>query len=63
MSRHYTVWYAIEPNDTTDKALSVTPWVFASGLDEASADIIATNLPEELKFILGDDLPVKAWVE
>ena len=63
MSRNSTVWYVIEPNDTTEKALSVTPWVFASGLDEASANIVATNLPGELKFILGDDLPVKAWVE
>lgn len=56
-----TVWYQIDDAESyphADKAL-----VFCTDLTPAAAQRVATALAAELKWLIGDDLPVKAWVE
>lgn len=57
----YTVWYQIDDKEAYPHADS--PLVFVTDLTPVVAERVAAALVSELKWLIGDDLPIKAWVE
>lgn len=56
----FSVWYQV---DNADMPHAHDPVMFCSGLTERSAERVAKQLPAELRWLIGSDLQVKAWVE
>lgn len=56
----YTVWYKISHDSYPQCRSSM---ILMSGLEEDDAQRLAIQFGEELKYILGDDVPVSVWAD
>jgi hypothetical protein len=59
----YSVVYSVVSEKVPAVAGSPYGMVFVSGLSKDAADKVAAALPEELKFLLGDEVEVKVEVQ